>query len=612
MADVFLGRTGTGPVEEYPVSGLGVVAPAGWVADTLADAALAAAHPLFCADIDGTFYRLLPDANGLIPVGEGHADHSADDRPAIQAAINYSEAVGAAGVRFDAPAYSLWRTQRTPTAPNDIHADKTGLLLTTTRTQAFISTCPQTVLYRRDTDGSAMGIAKFTSCTGSGGYYWRGGGIFTEGATTDPGDPSAHSIHLHNIMLDGGITDSSEENSPHGANMAPNGDGWDISDKGIWQSNDRCCGHIRLTGNSGVRYFMGELIYSSGVGAGVAKRKIYLGPDVDLGHTCGSCLNGNGHTMEVERCHLHNGFIGIEGWTGELGGYIKARISHTKRDTLQGGIPNFSGTGSYNLKSRPTASIVPIGAIDLVLHKCAQFDLGSWLQGRIVAVDCCPFIGNGAAFNGGSRELDIDIQTWCDQGNVLAGVSLQGGAAGTKTTDAVTIRLDCKRTENAVANSYAFGDAVASVGSFGPSVTVAIGATEGVQHINSPGGAVPDYPVNITGRAFDATMNPRYHHDIQANNGQVCDIKAYGNVIYTSCTAAGAYSMNLPTTNIPAGYSLFVRDMTKNFVAGGATCVIPAANFRSAQDDVTIQPGYGFTELRFDGQLWGVIVPPPH
>ena len=44
----------------------------------------------------------------------------------------------------------------------------------------------------------------------------------------------------------------------------------------------------------------------------VASVLVPVGPDVDLGHTCGSCLNANGHTLKVERCHLHHAFMGME------------------------------------------------------------------------------------------------------------------------------------------------------------------------------------------------------------------------------------------------------------------------------------------------------------
>lgn len=585
----------------------------GWVSDTLATVTLAMAYPLFCKDVAGTYWRVDADANGLVPVAlagiTGHADHSADDQPGIQQAILYAEAIGAAGTRYDHPAYSLWRKPRNQTAPNDIHADKSGLLLQTGKSHRFVSTCDQSVFYRRDLDGSAMGIAKFSNCTGSGGYKWRGGCIFTEGQTTAPASPAENSIHLHNIMLDGGITDSSEENNPYGAFMHSSGDGWDASDKAIWQSNDRYCGNITLTGNSGARYFMGELIYGSGVGASTADRKISIGPDVTLGHTCGSCLNGNGQTLEVERCHLHNGFIGIEGWTGHLGGYFKARISNCNRNTFQGGIPNFVPGGNYFIKARPSA-VMPIGQIDVVLYKAGKFDIGSWVEGKITAIDCYPSLGDGAAFPGGSQDVRLSITTIADTTDILGGVGIYGGAAGTMTTDRVFIDLECKRTDIAAANNKKVAQAVYSYGSFGPSVVVRLGALEGTYKPPAfPAGTITDNPITITGLRFDIGLYPPWTHDIEANNGGTVNIKGHGNVIALSCTHNGGYAMNLPAA--PAGYRLFVVNMTNNYVSGGATCVIPAGNFRGGAGDLTLMPGYGHCELEYDGQKWAVITAPP-
>lgn len=533
-----------------------------------------------------------------------------DHQPGIQAAIDYCEAIGAAGTRYDARHYSAWRKARNPADPFDPVNYPTGLLLRTSRSHRFVSSCSGSKVWRRDTDGSPMGIAKFDTCTGSGGYYWRGGGIFTRGLAASPDNVSENSIYLCDFMLDGGITDSSEKDNPYGAFMHSSGDGWDISDKGIWQHNDHFCGDIVLEGCSSIRYFMGELVYSAGVGPGIARRKIRIGPDVELGNTCGSCLNGNGHTLEVDRCHLHDGFIGVEGWTGELGGYFNARISDTNRNSLQGGIPNF-GAGSYFSMARPTASIVPVGQVDLVLNRAGQFDIGSWISGKIVSVDCYPSLGNGTAFPDGSREVDLHCVTVCDQGPLVGGIAILGGASGSKATDRVSVRLDCKQTGNAIANGYQFAQAVYCYGSFGEEVAVWLGAQEGLAHSPlAPAGTVHDNPIKVLDWNFDTFAMPYYYYDIEANHGATIDIKAYGNVVATQCSSNGSYTMNLPSTGVPAGYRLFVRDTTKNFIAGGGACRIPAGNFRAGRD-VIVPPGFGYTELEFDGQAWSVVTPPP-
>lgn len=531
-----------------------------------------------------------------------------DERGAIQAAIDYCEAVEAQGTRYDAPNYALWRVARTATAENNIHTDKSGLLLQTTRSHRFISTCGGTTLWRRDTDGSAMGKAKFTTCTGSGGYYWRGGGIFVEGQTSAPADVSENSIYLYDMILDGGITDSSERNNPYGANMNSDGDGWDNSDKGIWQSNDRFCGHIVLEGRSGIRYFMGELIYSSGGGASIADREIVIGPDVDLGHTCGSCLNANGHTLKVERCRLHDAYMGIEGWTGHLGGYIRAVISDCNRNTIQGGIPNF-GAGNFFQKSRPISTVVPMGHVDLVLMKAGSFEIGSWISGRIESFDCYPNIGNPAAFAGGSQEVDLHCITWADQTAPAAGVGLIGGGPGSMSTDRISVRVDCKRTDQAVADGKYVIQAALTYGSFGPDVCVWVGATPMIGRAPvHPAATVYDNAIKVLG--WNSLSNiGGVSFDIEANNDTTIDVKNYGNVVNFTCTHNGSFNANLPGTGVPPGYRLFLANWTKNYVSGGAVCRIPAANLRNGFD-LIIPPGFGYAELEFDGTLWSVVAQP--
>lgn len=534
-----------------------------------------------------------------------------DDRPAIQAAIAYCEAIGAAGTRYDAANYPLRRVSRTLSAPNDVHSNKSGLLLQTTKSHRFISSCGCTTLWRRDTDGSAMGKAKFDICTGSGGYYWRGGGIFVGGQVAEPDDVSENSIYLHDMILDGGITDSSEENNPYGANMHSSGDGWDVSDKGIWQANDRYCGHIVLEGRSGIRYFMGELIYGSGAANGLsrANREIRIGPDVDIGHTCGSCINGNGQTLKVERCRLHNAYMGLECWTGHLGGYVQAVIADCNRNTLQGGTPNF-GAGSFFQKTRPIPTVVPMGQVDLVLHKAGSFEIGSWISGRIEAFDCYPNLGNQAAFSSGCQEVDLHVITWADRQNVLAGVGLVGSAPGTMQTDKVSLRIDCKRTDNAVTNNYRVAQAAYTYGSFGPSVCVWVGA--GLEQFGAapvqPAAGVTDNAIKVLGWQHRSSIGgPSWN--IEANDNGTLDVLNKGNVINFSCTNSGSYTTNLPTTGIPAGYRLFLANYTNNYVAGGSACRIPASNFRGGRE-LIIPPGYGFAELEFDGGSWSVINQP--
>lgn len=94
-------RTGTDIVQTSGRDMLGV-APWRYVSDSLATAALMAAHPRFVArSSNGRHWRALPE-NGLIAVEVGGArgDGTTDDGPAIRATHAYVAAIGARGASF--------------------------------------------------------------------------------------------------------------------------------------------------------------------------------------------------------------------------------------------------------------------------------------------------------------------------------------------------------------------------------------------------------------------------------------------------------------------------------------------------------------------------------
>ncbi|HET9628950.1 MAG TPA: hypothetical protein VFP14_05640, partial [Novosphingobium sp.] len=79
----------------YAQAGLG---GATYIADGLATAALAAAHPRFCkASANGRYFRLAGDC---VQVAQGGATGGGNDQPAIQAAVAYAAAVGIPEVRL--------------------------------------------------------------------------------------------------------------------------------------------------------------------------------------------------------------------------------------------------------------------------------------------------------------------------------------------------------------------------------------------------------------------------------------------------------------------------------------------------------------------------------
>ncbi|MET0250726.1 MAG: hypothetical protein ABW203_00950 [Novosphingobium sp.] len=576
-----------------------------YAADTLATSALAAAHPRFCkADAAGRYFRLLSNAENLIPVacagavGSGTtADHSVNDQPAIQAALKYQAAVGADGILFDRPSYSLWRPTRTAASAYTVHDDQSGCMLSSTVSTILRSTCQQTKLYRRHTDGSAMSMAKFQLV---GGEVFRGGGIFMVGHSDPAAPPDLGSLTLDNVMLVGGLPYTANHVWP--ANPTT-GDGWDLTDKGIWQDNDHYCGNITLKGRSGVIGFAGELIYSSGVVPSCALRFLTISDESVIGESNGSCLNPNGITLRVGRCLCYDSFLGIEGWTGEVGGYIRARFRNNVGSSLQGGIP-FTGTpqvaGSYYNPASPTLGVLPIGSVDIELVNAGTFSFGSWIDARVRATDSTVGIGNSAIFPV-SRDTTLELEDWVDQRSKNTAVSILGGAAGSGNLAHVTVKLSMRRTLAATAAGYKANTAVYSYGAIGPDVWVIGQAFDYLPHGSVYAGATYDNRINFRQMPTRLPSSPQYY-DLSTAGGTI----AYDSFFTTLIGGnAAGYDLVLPTTGAAEGAEWTLYNI--NNAAGGVARVPLYSGL--ANTEPLLIPGKTLVKLAFSAGLWQVVLP---
>ncbi len=108
-------RTGTDIVLTSGRDVIGV-APCRYVSDSVATAALQAAHPRFVArSSNGRYWRALPDAGRIaVEAGGAKGDGATDDGPAIRATQAYASAIGARGVSFGSAKYRV-----EPIQPNE-------------------------------------------------------------------------------------------------------------------------------------------------------------------------------------------------------------------------------------------------------------------------------------------------------------------------------------------------------------------------------------------------------------------------------------------------------------------------------------------------------------
>ena len=101
-------RSGTDLVQTSGRDAIGA-APWHYVSDSLASAALMAAHPRFVArSSNGRYWRAVPDGGRIaVEAGGAKGDGVTDDGPAVRAAYAYAAAIGARGVSFGSARYRV-------------------------------------------------------------------------------------------------------------------------------------------------------------------------------------------------------------------------------------------------------------------------------------------------------------------------------------------------------------------------------------------------------------------------------------------------------------------------------------------------------------------------
>lgn len=314
-------KTGTDLVLTTGRSIMGVAAGT-YVADSLANAALFAAHPRFVGQSsNGRYFRAMPDDNQLhVELGGAVGDGIVNDQPAIQAAVNYAEAVGIGAVVFSAAEYRLFCPVRVsdPAGPQAEHFyDGYPIIVSTPMVMKSIRHGGSRLVFRSP-DGSERGANYQSIVSPATGQptVWRGGGIFLKCPLVPPqryADRPA--LTLIDLALDGGIERSSLFSWPA---RASDGDGWDITDKGIWVEGDRFSGDIRLI-RSAVTGFRGELIYQAGEGNG----ELYIRSSL-LANTNGNLFQACGTNLDIDGLVGLNAFQAYEGWAGRRGRIVNA------------------------------------------------------------------------------------------------------------------------------------------------------------------------------------------------------------------------------------------------------------------------------------------------
>lgn len=393
-----------------------------YISDALCDAELLTAHPNFTIKTaNNRIFRLLP-LNGYILVEQGGAtgQSGVNDQPAIQAAIDYAEAVGAAEVHFGQSFYELWCPERISPYKN-IHAtDGHPIIIRKTLilrgTAAQRSTLDFKGLGGVDPETSWQNIPFDTNNPSDA--VWRGGAVFVLGDTGPaPAELNIEQVELHRLIFTGNRLHTGDHQWP----ADPiDGDGWDGSDKGFWVQ-DTHIGDIVMMDTDFIGW-KGELLYL----VGADPRSLTM-ERVKLLTTNGTAFNpGVNVPLTVSNCEFGDAFQAQEDTGKRSARYINCLWRDCDRMNIGSG-PTDGVLYHYLYPTRDLTTQPPITQLDACeFRNIGQLRIGNWVRGRIRTTDT--LLNLTANLFMQLQDIDLEVDAWLDQKNFINPVVLYGPA----------------------------------------------------------------------------------------------------------------------------------------------------------------------------------------
>ena len=542
-----------------------------YVDDALSDAALAAAHPRACfVTANGRYFRLLPDAGAVTverfgALGDPARTYAVNDQPAIQAAITYANTVGIGVVAFGRAEYTVWSKVRT-SDPFSYAPDGNALVVT-----EFVELrgLPQKTRlnYRGPAGQTFQGTTAGTNFQVVLGKVWRGHGIFVVGKAVDPGLGKRPGLRVVNMSLQGGTLGDGDGTWPVPIGT---GSGWDITHKGIFIEPDKFTGETYIY-RSEIIGFRGEIIYSSNNQQSGA---LFM-DDVLLGESNGQAINPAGGFVHCVNIRSYNTLACIEGWGGAYG-YIEGYFSNVmgNASSIQGGVYNTSGSGSYYKPQIPTvgpfATRPPVLLLNIVIESAQKsVAIGSFLYGKITAIDTVLAVSaneTSGTFKEGVQDTDLEIVSIVDKANIDSALSITGGtAAGSKLVNRCRYKVRTERTKRAAAAGYihSWGVQINSGFSYGPEVVIEGGSGQvKIGGVSMSGGSTAfqdNVPVcrnnNWTRTTYDSNA-------IGHNVTTAATIVIKGDYMVIFGTGGTLVDAILPTAGIGDGHQLTLQNIS--------------------------------------------------
>ncbi|PLK27034.1 hypothetical protein [Novosphingobium sp. TH158] len=419
-----------------------------YISDSLATAALAAAHPRFCKQTaNGRYFRLVPASpDKSISVAQGGASGGAgiNEQPIIQATIDYACATGCKWVEFPETTYELWCPTRT-SHPSSAARDGHPIVITSTDGLGLRGCRAGTNLLLKNSQGGS----KNTITQVVNGINWQGGGIFIlpNGVWPSAG-ASVDWIAIENLSVDGGVTFNPADRS----NVV-------LNDKGL-RVQDVICNRLHLR-NCTFRNFAGEIYYVGG--STIAMQML---ENVTLDGSPQSALNPSssgrflGINVQAGNSYQACEVLGAQNFT-MIGGRLYDCYSSSLGGGPDGSIPQgYPFTYSTRVNNRRPPWVQLIGT--RIEGFTDSIYLGSWIHGSIVTVDCTVTLNPGV---GALKDIHLNIEAWADQRSAFPAVQINGpptlttqingGPAGAYVVPPSNIRVNvqARRTQLAQANN---------------------------------------------------------------------------------------------------------------------------------------------------------------
>jgi hypothetical protein len=208
--------------------------------------------------------------------------------------------------------------------------------------------------------------------------------------------------------------------------------------------------------------------------------------------------------------------------------------------------------------------------------------------------------GNPALFESGSRDVNLEIVSWCHTAGQIGAVNFLGSVIPMGCRN-LRLKVSLKRTKEAEAAGYQHSNIAWGYGSLGPGVEIAVGAVS-VAFIQ-PVVDFTDWMPKFTGFGFNTKMFTYF--DCEANNGGTVPNKP---VVALQCsgTASGVKNLNLPTSNVVPGTRIAIANYTRAFANPALSVKVNGSNFASNTDEF-VNGEYTAAVFEFSGYKWRVI-----